>query len=137
MRQTGIWLDYDHANIFHLQNDQVNEVMVKSNIESYKLKGGARSKTPWGPMDNTSESKHLERNKHQKNAYYKEICEKLKETDELLIMGPAEAKEGLNKYLKKHKGLKNNASLLDIQTVDSITKNQQIEKVKSFFNVIN
>ncbi len=135
MRQTGIWLDFNHANIIELVDGKVTTNTIPSNIESYHLKGGSRSKTPWGPMDKTSESKHLERRKHQETAYYKEICEAVENSTELFVMGPAQAKVGLQKYIESYKNLEK--ILLDVQTADSITENQKVAKVKAFFKFLN
>lgn len=132
MTQTGIWLDFNHANIIELVDGKVTKKTIPSNIESYHLKGGSRSKTPWGPMDKTSESKHLERRKHQEVAYYKAICEAVEKSHELFVMGPAQAKIGLQKYIESYKNLDD--ILLDVQTADSITENQKVAKVKAFFS---
>jgi len=130
MKQIGIWLDFNEANIIELSNDEMSTATIPSNIEHYHLKGGARSKTPWGPMDKTSESKFLARKKQQEKNYYEAICEDIKEVDELFIMGPAEAKIGLQKYIEST-ALQD--KLMDVQTADSMTANQKIAKVKTFF----
>lgn len=132
MKQTGIWLDFDHANIIELEHGKVTQNKIASNVETHHLVGGSRSKTPWGPMEKTSESKHLERRKHQEKNYYKAICEAVENSDELFVMGPAEAKTGLRKYIEDYKKLDD--ILLDVQTVDSITENQKVAKVKAFFD---
>ena len=58
-KQTGIWLDFKNAFIITLENKSVDVKTIDSDIEDYHVKGGARSKQPWGPMDKTSESKYL------------------------------------------------------------------------------
>jgi len=131
MKQTGIWLDFDHANIIQLEGEKVTKNIISSNIEDYHLKGGSRSKTPWGPMEKTSESKHLQRRKQQEKAFYKAICKAVENSNELFVMGPAEAKIGLQKYIEGYKNL--NDILLDVQTADSITENQKVARVKAFF----
>lgn len=131
MKQTGIWLDFDHANIIELENGKVTQNKIASNVETHHLLGGSRSKTPWGPTEKVSESKHLDRRKHQEQAYYKAICEAVENSDELFVMGPAEAKTGLRKYIEGYKKLDD--ILLDVQSADSITENQKVAKVKAFF----
>ena len=131
--QVGIWLDYKEANIIKIIKGVVNVSSIPSGVNPGKPKGGHRSKTPYGPMDKISEGKHLERRKHQLEDYYKSICEEVLECDEVFIIGPAEAKIGLRKYMSKYRDLY--PRLLDVQTVDSITENQKIEKVKAFFKI--
>jgi len=131
MKQTGIWLDFDHANIIKLEGKKVTKNIIPSNIEDYHPVGGSRSETPWGPTEKVSESKHLHRRKQQEKAYYKAICEAVENSDELFVMGPAEAKVGLQKYIEGYKKLDD--ILLDVQVADSITENQKVAKVKAFF----
>lgn len=132
MKQTGIWLDFDHANIIELEGEKVTKNTITSNVETHHFVGGSRSKTPWGPTEKVSESRHLDRRKQQEQSYYKTICEAVENSDELFVMGPAEAKIGLRKYMEGYKNLDD--ILLDVQTADSITENQKVAKVKAFFN---
>ncbi len=133
LSQIGIWLDYREANIITKQGEEITVVTLPSNIDPGKPKGGHRSKTPYGPMDVISEGKHIEKRKHQQDEYYKQICEAVKDCDELFIMGPAEAKIGLRKYMSKYRDLY--SKLQDVQTADSITENQKVEKVRNFFTI--
>jgi len=131
MKQTGIWLDFEHANIIELENGKVTQNKIASNVETHHLVGGSRSKTAWSPTEKVSESKHLYRRKQQEQNYYKTICEVVENSDELFVMRPAEAKIGLRKYMEGYKNLDN--ILLDVQTADSINENQKVAKVKAFF----
>lgn len=133
MRQIGIWLDFDGADIIQITNGEISTEHIPSNIEHFNLKGGSRSKTPYGPMEKTSESKLLERKKHQSKLYFERICKRVNNADELFIMGPAEAKIGLRKYIDETPSCP--LEVLDTLTVDSITENQKIAKVKAFFSV--
>lgn len=133
LRQVGIWLDFKNANIITLMGEDVRFETLSSEIDPGKFKGGHRSKTPYGPMDKVSETRHLEKKKHQHEAYFERICTEVKDCDELFIMGPAEAKIGLRKYLSEHRELY--AKLRDVQTADSLTDNQKIKIVKDFFAV--
>jgi len=132
-KQVGIWLDYKEANIITKKAEDIQIITLSSDIDPGKPKGGHRSKTPYGPMDKISEGKHAEKRKHQEDEYYKRICEAVKDCDEVFIMGPAEAKIKLRKYMSKYKDLY--SKLQDVQTADSITENQKVEKVKSFYTI--
>ena len=131
LKLVGVWLDYKEANIITLKDEAVDISSFPSGIDPGKAKGGHRSKQPFGPMDKVSESKHLEKRIQQEEQFYKSICEKLSDCDEVFIMGPAQAKIGLRKYMSKYKELF--PKLQDVITVDSITENQKVEKVKSFY----
>lgn len=130
-KQIGIWLDYKEANIITF-NGEKNEVeIIPSEVEVYRLKGGARSKQPYGPMDKTSESKILYRRKQQVEKYYKKIMEATKDGDEIYIIGPAEAKIGLRNKMTKTRNYR--PMIKGFETVDSITKNQKIAQTRNFF----
>jgi len=133
---TGIWMDRKEALIIHLKEDKVELNKIDSNIEDKKIGGGSRSKVPYGPMDNTSESKHLQRKKHQQKKYFDDIFESIKGCNQFFIMGPSDTKIHFRTYWSNR--FKFDKRLLKVQTVDSITDNQKIEKVKLFFhNIIN
>lgn len=130
-KQTGIWLDLKNAYIITLEKNSVDVKTIDSNIEDYHVKGGARSKQPWGPMDKTSESKYLERRKQQAKKYYARIKEEIQEVDMLYIFGPAEAKVGLEKAMMEDHNFK--PIILAVETADSMTQNQMVAEVRSFF----
>lgn len=130
-KQIGIWLDYKEAYIITLNGKQNDVEIIPSEIEDFHLKGGSRSKTPYGPMDTTSESKFLERRKHQVEKYYKKIMEATSNANEIFIIGPAEAKIGLRGKMTKTRSYR--PMIKGYKTVDSITKNQKVALTLEFF----
>ncbi len=132
IRQTGIWLDYDIANIIHLDDGVIKIEEIHSKMEHHHIGGGARSRTPWGPMDKTSESKLLARKKAQAANFFELIKKSISDSDEIYISGPAEAKVGLSNYLLETKGPKPN--IIGTDTSRYLTLNQKIAKVRSVFN---
>ncbi len=72
-KQIGIWIDFRNANIIELKKDKVDVGIVVSEIEEIQPVGGARSRQPWGPMDNVSESKFLDRRKKQEKSFYESV----------------------------------------------------------------
>lgn len=130
-KQKAIWLDFKEAFVITIDEERKDVEHILSEIEHYHIKGGARSKTPYGPMDKVSESKYLERKKHQANNFYKRVMESTSDADEILIMGPAEAKFGLRDAIGKSNAFA--PTLLGFETVDSISMNQKIEKARKFF----
>ena len=131
-KQFGIWLDFREAYIIELTESESKLKKVSSGIESFNPKGGSHSKMPWGSTDKISEGKYLARRKQQENAYYEELIKTLSEADELYIFGPAEAKDGLHNKIKSNKGI--NVNIKGIRKVDSMTDNQKVAEVRSFFN---
>lgn len=127
----GIWLDFRAANIIKIEGTEVDNKIIKSNIDTSKPKGGSSSSLRWGATDTISEKHYLERRKNEEKAYYGNLIEAVKYADELFIFGPAEAKNGLLKAVKADKNFK--PTFKGIETADSMTDNQKIAKVRDFF----
>ena len=130
-KQIGIWLDFREAHIIILEGKESKVKTILSEIEDFNIKGGARSKTPYGPMDVTSEKKYLERNKNQVDKYYSEIMEYVKDASEIFIMGPAEAKIGLRKKMVNTKSF--SPFIKGFEAMDSVSENQKIARTHEFF----
>lgn len=132
MKQIGIWLDKQEANGVVLNNGKESFFNIVSELDFYNPKGGARSKTKWGPQDVVQDSKYLEREKHQLKKYFEEIAEQVSDADELAIFGPAETPDKFLDALKtRHSRLADKVK--KTETTDSMTQNQFKALVKKSF----
>jgi hypothetical protein len=132
--QTGIWLDFKDAYVVTF--DEKGDAAVKhlhSEVTHPATKGGARSKSPWGPQFSPPDKKDLERAKHEEHHYFQQILESFDgdSTEEIVIFGPAEAKLGLKKEIESIKHYK--PKLLGAFPSDYITQNQIVVLVRDFF----
>lgn len=132
MKRTGIWLDKDKALIVTLKDERETIFEIKSNVEHYRIHGGSGTRFKGGPQDVVQDSRYLEREKHQLRAYFKEIVAKVKDTDELVLFGPAQT------YLMFLKELETNyiwlgAKVRAANRADSMTNNQVRALVRRFF----
>ena len=132
-KQIGIWLDFKEAFIIDVNSEETKVTKIDSKIEFTHPGGGARSKTPWGPMDKISESKMLDRRTHQSTDYYKRILKTTQGAKEVFIFGPAEAKVGLLKMIEASK----NKELIvrGYQAADAMTEKQKIATVRDFYKI--
>lgn len=134
-KQTGIWLDYKEAYLITLDAEKGGEPDVQhieSGIEWGVPKGGSRSKTPWGPQGGVSERAFQERRHQEEKAYFDRVIQAIDpETHELMIFGPAEAKQGLRNAVELIKHFR--PQLVGFETADSMTFNQLVARVKDFF----
>ncbi|MCB0548489.1 MAG: hypothetical protein KDD19_12985 [Phaeodactylibacter sp.] len=130
-KQIGIWLDFKEAFVIELNKGETSVVCIPSEVEDYHVKGGSRTRQPWGPMDKTSDTKYLGRRETQLKHYYSRIMEKVGDADELFVFGPAEAKKGLEKAIASEKAFQ--PRLLSMETADSMTQNQMVARVRDFF----
>ncbi|WP_298895282.1 hypothetical protein [uncultured Psychroserpens sp.] len=132
MKHTGIWLDKDKALIITIEKEQETLQTIPSNIEHYRIHGGSGTRFKGGPQDVVQDSKYLEREKHQLKQYFKTIVEEIKDTDALVIFGPAGTNEKLNEELQKnYKSL--STKIKGVQKADSMTDNQVKAWVRHFF----
>lgn len=133
MKKIGIWLDKEKAHLVTLKNEDVRFKTIYSEIEFFHPKGGARSKTKWGPQDVVQDSKYLEREKHQLKLYFKELAKAMKDAEAIAIFGPADTNDKFYKELNEN--YKNLAlKVKTVKKVDSMTENQVKALVRNFFN---
>jgi hypothetical protein len=132
MRKVGIWIDKEKANIVTLSNNNGDFQTLESELESFNIHGGSRSKTRWGPQDVVQDSKYLEREKHQLREYFKKLAEIIKNADVISVFGPGEAKNKFRKEMLENYPLLA-AKIKIVKTADSMTNNQIIALVKDNF----
>ena len=132
MRHTGVWLDQDKAIIVTLYNGDLTLNTILSNMEHFNVSGGTGSRSKGGPQDVVQDSKYLERKKHQLKDYFKNLASEIKETDAIVLFGPAETNIKFNKELiQHHKEL--SRKVKDVVKTDSMTKRQVKAWVKAYF----
>ncbi|MGB5229094.1 hypothetical protein [Eudoraea sp.] len=133
MKKIGIWLDKEKAHLVTIKNEDVSFRTITSEIEFFHPKGGARSKTKWGPQDVVQDSKYLEREKHQLKLYFKELAKTIEDAEAVAIFGPADTNAKFYKELDEN--YKNLAlKVKTVEKVDSMTENQVKALVREFFN---
>ena len=132
MKKVGIWLDKVKAYVITLHNHSEKLTMIYSEIKPYHIVGGSGTRLKGGPQDVVQDSKYLEREKHDFNNYFKKIIENLKDADAIVIFGPAEAGEKLNKKLQQeYKPIAN--KITAVKKADSMTLNQTKALIKGYF----
>jgi stalled ribosome rescue protein Dom34 len=112
----GLWIDHRKAVI----------VFVTNNEEEIKLIHSEFEKPQQSPMDDVRQrelTEHL-------NQYYDEVISSLRNAEAILIMGPSEAKGELKKRLERHPL---NGREVEVETVDKMTENQIVAKVREYF----
>lgn len=134
MKYTGIWIDKDKAHIVKIDNGKENFSTIQSEIEHFKAKGGSGQRFKSGPQDVIKDSKYLEKEKHQFKQYFKNIVENVKDTNALVIFGPAGTNEKFKKELDKNYNALN-TKVKDVVKTDSMTNNQIIAWVRDYFKL--
>jgi tRNA uridine 5-carbamoylmethylation protein Kti12 len=133
MKKIGIWIDKEKAHIVTVKSNKDTMKTIHSEVENYHVKGGSRSKTPWGPHQVVKDSTYMEREKHQLKKYFREIATTIADADSIVIYGPAETNLKLEKELKEN--FKDIAKkVLKVEKADSMTTNQVKALIRDFYN---
>ncbi|MFH1776026.1 MAG: hypothetical protein ABH952_00465 [Candidatus Omnitrophota bacterium] len=131
-KHIGLWVNHRKAVIVTLIGKKAATTLIQSNVEGhFRLKGGSRSKVPYGPQDATSESGREERYKHHLQEYYERIIKLISDAKGILIFGPGEARDELKKEIEKHNVLA--VKVVGVESADKMTEPQIAAKVKKFF----
>ncbi|MGD9416844.1 MAG: hypothetical protein PVJ18_17950, partial [Desulfobacterales bacterium] len=98
--------------------------------------GGSRTgKTPYGPQQVAVDGKQEARIKHQLRQYYQEIIRKIQDADQILILGPGEAKTEIKKELEKSKELA--LKKVTVEPADKMTERQIAARIRRFFTKVS
>jgi stalled ribosome rescue protein Dom34 len=124
-RQVGLWIDHRETFVVSLRDQLEETTRIESAMEKHvRFSGGNRSEE--GSADDQRDRQftaHL-------NRYYDEVIAHIRDAESILLFGPGEAKEELNKRLAS-KGL--GGRIVGVQTVDKMTAPQIAAKVRQHF----
>lgn len=112
----GLWIDHKKAVIVFLTGEDEEIKLIKSELE----------KPQQAPTDDVRQREWTE----DLNRYYDEVIASLRQAETILIVGPGEAKGELKKRLERHPL---NGREIAVETVDRLTKNQIVAKVRAHF----
>jgi hypothetical protein len=104
MKKVGIWLDKEKAHIVTLEHNSEIIRTVPSNIEHFHIHGGSGPRFKGGPQDVVQDSKYLEREKHQRKAYFNTLIPFLQSSDQIVLFGPAQTANKLAQFERKFGG---------------------------------
>ena len=130
-QQVGLWVDHRQATIVHLHGKEHEITHVLSEAEKQLRR------TPNGVVHRSSETSSDPRDDRKDRSfesdllhYYEHLAVVLKNVDEILLMGPGEAKGELQKRLEKDGFGK---KIIAVQATDKLTEPQIVQQVKQYF----
>jgi hypothetical protein len=130
--QIGVWIDHQKAVLAKLEDGSLETRTVVSELESrVRLAGGSRSKTPWGPQDVASDTRRDRKYQKHLTEYYRNVVRELAGADEVLIVGPGEAKGELRREIGRSAKLAK--KVVAVEAADKMTDRQIAARVKRFF----
>ncbi|MCK9209991.1 MAG: hypothetical protein M0P61_04045 [Ignavibacteriaceae bacterium] len=123
-RKVGLWIDHSKVVIVSLTGDLEEIKSIQSNIEKHvRFSGGAQK--------NSEEDIHDNRFTNHLNKYYDEVISFIRDAESILIIGPGEAKVEFKKRLESEK---QNARVVNLETVDKMTDPQIAAKVRGYYS---
>jgi stalled ribosome rescue protein Dom34 len=131
-KQTGIWLDKEKAIIITLDDGKhtittiISDIVTKERFDGEKKIFGR-----FGSQFLNKEKKNERRLKSQTLSYLKNIMSKILDVDEIVLFGPANLKNELEKLIMKDNVM--SSKLKAVEPADIMTENQMVAWVKKFF----
>jgi len=120
-RQVAIWVDHHEAFLAKFKNDQLTfEEEIDSSAGPHSHGGG------W--------SQHrIDAHRHEQlKHFYDAIIDHLGAVDEIIILGPGQAKHELKARIEHHKGLR--GKVLALESSEKITEEQFVARTEEYFS---
>jgi stalled ribosome rescue protein Dom34 len=121
-RKVGLWIDHKKAVIFSLSDEGAEIKRISTELEKpVRFSSVAKEESVEDQRDRRF--CHL-------NNYYDEVILYIRNAESILIFGPGEAKRELKEKLENEKL---HGNIVGIETVDAMTDNQIVAKVRQRF----
>jgi hypothetical protein len=122
-KELGLWIDHTKAVIFSLSDEGAEIKRISSELKKeVRFSGGEHTKSVERHRDKRLTG-HL-------NNYYDEVLSYIRDAESILIFGPGMAKDELKKRLESAELF---GCIVGIETVDKMTDNQIVAKVRQRF----
>lgn len=115
-----IWMDSEKAQIFNLKTSGIE----KSHLEKHK-------------GDHHTHSKKDHHGDPATEHYFRDLAVRLKDAEEVLILGPGLAKNHFKTHLENHHGEQLAKKIVGIENSDHPTDNQILAEARKFFATYN
>jgi hypothetical protein len=130
MRKVGIWIDHRRAVVVTIENGNESIATLEGEADHQpKAAGRSGNPTKWGPQATFNERRIEENYRLKVSHFYKDVIKSIGKADQLLIMGPAQAKLEFVEEVEKVVDLR--AVPRKVETVDKMTDPQIAAKVRT------
>jgi hypothetical protein len=122
-KEVGLWIDNQRAVIFGLTGDGAELKRIPSPVNN-------PSPAPNVPAQELSSELDAERSAFHLNKFFDEVLAHIRDAQSIWIFGPGDAKIELRKRLEN---LKLHGRIVGFDTVDAMTDNQVVTRVRRRF----
>jgi len=127
----GLWIDHRKAVIVAVSEKGEETREVESDVEKQPGRSeGVRSTRRFAPRDVPPEDIRQRIFTEHLRVYYDEVIASVGDAEAILIFGPGEAKDELQKRLQRKKL---GGRIVAVQTVDKMTDREIAAKVREYF----
>lgn len=131
MNKVGIWIDHRKAVVIQIIDGVESRSVIKADVERFAgPSGGWRTKTPWGPQAKEDEHQRQDRYQHELVRFYKNVVHRIGHPDQLLVMGPAAAKNEFADLATKAPELR--GVPLAVEAADKMSERKIAAKVREY-----
>ena len=131
--KAGVWIDHRGSVIVALTGGGEHITHIASNVEKHMARGGdSPLKGSYEPLQVPPDDRRQRALTGELNTYYDSVIAAIRNYDNLLLLGPGEAKGELQKRLVKSKL---NARIDAVETADKMTDPQIAAKVRAHFGL--
>lgn len=120
MRDVAVWIDHRQAVIAAISGETETTSRVESNVEHDGAAGG----------ESVVEDKRDRRFTNHLRTYYEAVISHIKDANEILLLGPGEAKHELEKRIRDE-GFGDR--IVGIETADKLTDHQVAARARDRF----
>lgn len=119
----GLWIDHRKAVVVRIK-DKLEEIkVITSNVDKHIRFSGEAQKQ-------AEEDQQDRRFRNQLNQFYDGVISFLRDAESILIIGPGKAKIEFKKRLETET---QSGRIVGLETVDKMTDNQIVARVKGYF----
>ena len=130
MKKVGIWIDHRRAVIVTIDHGKENILIMESDVDGKtKPSGRAGAGHPGATQAPVNEHRLEEKYRLHVVHFYKDVIKAIGKPDQLLVMGPAQAKREFADEWEKVGDLRNVP--VKIETADKMTDPQVAAKVRA------
>ena len=129
MKKVGVWIDHQKALITVIDAGKESQQVIESDLERHPgPPGGRRTGLAYGPQAKNLDRQREEKEKHHVASFYKDVIKAIGKPDQLLVMGPAEAKREFAQLVEKSSELR--GVKIRVEAADRMTEAQVATKVR-------
>ncbi len=130
MRKVCVWIDHRRAVVAAIDDGEESLETLESHVERHaRAAGGSRMAVPWGPQGPDEERSHERRYGIELARFYRDVIRHIGRPDQLVVMGPAQAKLELKAEIED--SLLRDVNVV-IETAGDMTDPQVLARLRSF-----